>query len=80
MTAGPSTRSPPAMGMLPARHYVSDYTKFILDVLAKKPEVVADQKKGRAIFWDKTPRELAARDEMDEGRVPQKPYVYFNPL
>jgi hypothetical protein len=65
--------------MLPARHYVSEHTTFIRDVLAKKPALVADQAKGRAIFWDKAPRDLAARDEMDEGRVPQSPYVYFSP-
>lgn len=68
------------MGMLPARHYVSEHTQFINDVLAKKPEVVADQKKGRAIWWDKTPRDLANRSEMDEGLVPQSPYVYFDKL
>ena len=67
------------MGMLPARHYVSDHTKFIREVLAKKPELADEQKKGRAIWWDKTPRELADRGEMDEGRVPQSAYVYFGP-
>ena len=68
------------MGMLPSRHYVSEHTLFINDVLAKKPELVADQKKGRAIWWDKTPRDLASQSEMDEGRVPQSSYVYFSEL
>ena len=65
------------MGMLPSRHYVSEHTTFIRDVLAKKPELVAEQKKSRAIWWDKSPRELADRSEMDSGRVAQTPYVYF---
>jgi hypothetical protein len=65
------------MGMLPSRHYVSEHTQFIRDVIANKPEVVAEQKKGRAIWWDKTPRELSERGEMDEGKVPQGSYVYF---
>ena len=65
------------MGMLPSRHYVSEHTKFIRDVLEKKPEVVAEQKKGRAIWWDKTPRELDERREMDRGKVAQSSYVYF---
>ena len=65
------------MGMLPSRHYVSDHTKFIREVIEKKPEIAADQKKGRAIWWDKSPRELSDRDEMDEGRVAQTAYVYF---
>ena len=68
------------MGMLPARHYVSEHTTFIRDLLAKKPELVDDQRKGRAIWWDKTPRELAARDTMDEGKVPMQSYVYFGNL
>ena len=66
------------MGMLPSRHYVSEHTQFIRDVIANKPEVVAEQKKGRAIWWDKTPRELSERGEMDEGKVPQSSYVYFS--
>ena len=65
------------MGMLPARHYVSEHTKFIREVLAKKPELAADQRKGRAIWWDKSPRDLADESEREEGKVPQSPYVYF---
>ena len=67
------------MGMLPSRHYVSEHTQFIRDVLRKKPELVAEQKKSRAIWWDKSPRELADESKMDEGRVPQSAYVYFSP-
>jgi hypothetical protein len=67
------------MGMLPSRHYVSEHTQFIREVLARKPQAVAEQKKGRAIWWDKTPRELDERREMDEGKVPQSSYVYFSP-
>ncbi|MBS0321859.1 MAG: DUF3460 family protein [Proteobacteria bacterium] len=62
--------------MLPSRNYVSDHTKFIRDLIAKEPEIVDEQREGRAIWWDKTPRELAERRVMDQGRVPQKPYVY----
>jgi hypothetical protein len=62
--------------MLPARHYVSDHTKFIRDLLDKKPQLVEEQQKSRAIWWDKKPQDLAARRKMDEGRVPQTAYVY----
>ena len=75
--------SPPPwspMGMLPARHYESEHTRFIREVLEKKPEVLADQKRGRAIWWDKAPRDLADQSHMDEGRVAQSPYVYFSEL
>jgi hypothetical protein len=62
--------------MLPARHYVSDHTKWINDLLERDPRIVEDQAKGRAIWWDKAPRELAEREQMDTGSVPQKGYVY----
>ena len=64
------------MPMLPARHYVSDHTQFIRELLEKKPQLETEQAKGRAIWWDKTPRELDQRRTMDQGRVAQKGYVY----
>ena len=62
--------------MLPARHYVSDHTRFIDELLAKKPALVQAQQQGRALWWDKSPQDLALRREMDAGRVPQPAYVY----
>ena len=56
---------------LPSRHYVSEHTTFIRQLLARDPRLVEDQKKGRAIWWDKEPADLAERATMDEGRVPQ---------
>ncbi|MEO5765376.1 MAG: DUF3460 family protein [Casimicrobiaceae bacterium] len=64
------------MPLLPSRHYESDHTKFIRELLEKRPQVEEDRRRGRAIWWDKRPRELELRREMDEGNVPQKPYVY----
>ena len=64
------------MGMLPARHYESEHTKFVRELLAREPQLVEEQRKGRAIFWDKQPRDLADRSRMDEGRVAQRAYVY----
>ena len=62
--------------MLPSRHYESEITKFIRDLMQKKPELAQKQREARAIWWDKTPRELAEEHAMDQGRVPQSPYVY----
>ena len=62
--------------MLPSRHYVSEHTKFIRELLEQKPELVEKQREGRAIWWDKTPRALADEAQMDAGRVPQSGYVY----
>jgi hypothetical protein len=62
--------------MLPSRHYESDHTKFIRELMAKKPELALEQQRGRALWWDKQPQDLDERRRMDEGRVPQAPYVY----
>jgi hypothetical protein len=62
--------------MLPSRHYVSEHTRFIRELLEAKPEIREQQREGRAIWWDKTPRELAEEATLDKGRVPQSGYVY----
>jgi hypothetical protein len=72
----PQPRETDLAMMLPSRHYVSEHTRFIRELLQRRPELVEKQREGRAIWWDKTPRELAEEDSMDQGRVPQAPYVY----
>jgi len=62
--------------MLPSRHYVSDHTKFMRELLAQKPDLPEKQRESRAIWWDKRPDELTQERVMDEGRIPQWPYVY----
>lgn len=64
------------MPMLPSRHYVSDHTEFMRQLLEQKPDLPKQQQEGRQIWWDKTPEDLEARKRMDEGRVPQGAYVY----
>jgi hypothetical protein len=66
----------PNMPMLPSRHYVSDHTRFIRELIEKKPDLPGKQREGRALWWDKTPDALAQRQQMEEGRVPMSPYVY----
>jgi hypothetical protein len=66
------------MPLLPSRLYESDHTKFIRDLLDRKPQLDEDRRKGRAIWWDKRPADLAQRRVMDEGNVPQQGYVYQN--
>lgn len=65
------------MPMLPARHYVSEPTQFIRDLIQRKPQLIDEMRKGRAIFWDKRPADLALERTMDEGQIPQKPYEYY---
>jgi hypothetical protein len=64
------------MPMLPSRHYVSDHTRFIRELIEKKPDLPEKQREGRALWWDKTPDALMQTRQMDEGRVPMLPYVY----
>ena len=62
--------------MLPARHYVSDHTRFMRELLEKKPELAQQQQQGRAIWWDKRPGDLNLEREMDAARIAQRAYVY----
>ena len=62
--------------MLPSRHYVSEHTRFIRELLQKKPELRDKQREGRAIWWDKRPQALAEERTRDSARIPQSPYVY----
>ena len=66
------------MPMLPARHYKSEITEFISDLKERNPRIETEQKKSRAIWWDKTPAQLEQRREFDQGRVKQKAYVYYS--
>ena len=44
--------------------YESDLTKFMRDFLTDHPEEVESQRKGRAIWWDKTPEERSPAPSM----------------
>ena len=66
------------MPFLPARHYESEHTRFIRELLEKKPQLEEERRRGRAIWWDKRPNDLDDRRRMDEGKVPMKPYVYHD--
>ena len=55
--------------------YRSDVTQFIDQLKTQKPDLEAQQRAGRSIWWDKhLDREAIA--EWKDARVPQKPYVY----
>ncbi|OGA42327.1 MAG: hypothetical protein A3G28_02090 [Betaproteobacteria bacterium RIFCSPLOWO2_12_FULL_68_19] len=44
--------------------YESDLTKFMKEFLEQHPEEVESQKKGRAIWWDKSPEERSPHPSM----------------
>jgi len=55
--------------------YESEHTRFMRELFEKKPGLADEQKKGRAIWWD---RELDLDQEKRDAqsRVNQTPYVY----
>ena len=55
--------------------YESDHTRFMRELFEKKPELALEQRKGRALWWDK---ELDGDEQKRnaESRVNQTPYVY----
>jgi len=60
-----------------ATPYESDVTRMIRDLLQAKPHIVQEQKKGRALWWD---RKLDPDDQKRnlESNVKQQAYVYQN--
>ena len=62
------------MGRVESR-YESAHTQFMREMLEKNPEWVEDQRKGRAIWWDKKQeQEKLQRDA--QSREEHKPYPY----
>lgn len=55
--------------------YKSDVTQFIEQLKAAKPTLEEEQRRGRALLWDR-PIDREAQAEWREARVPQQPYVY----
>jgi hypothetical protein len=58
------------------KNYESDVTRFIRDLLANNPQIVEQQKKNRATWWDK-PQDLETMKDRAQSAVPQPSYVYF---
>ena len=55
--------------------YESDATRMIRELLAAKPQIVAEQRAGRSRWWDrKLDRDQQRRAQ--ESQVKQKGYVY----
>ena len=56
--------------------YESEHTKFIREWMEKNPAEVQEQKKGRALWWDKAPVPLEEMDAVAKAKVPPKAYYY----
>jgi hypothetical protein len=57
--------------------YQSDITQFLNQLKQQKPSLEAEQRKGRALLWDKQPIDLEERAEQKASRVEQTPYSYY---
>jgi hypothetical protein len=57
--------------------YVSEATRFLRDLINRKPDLERRQREARAIWWDK---QLDADEQrrFQQGNVPQQAYVYQN--
>jgi hypothetical protein len=55
--------------------YKSDVTQFIDQLKAARPTLEEEQKRGRALLWDRQV-DLEAVEQRRSARVPMQPYVY----
>jgi len=59
--------------------YTSDITNLIEGMKAKNPSLEDEQRRGRAIWWDRR-IDRTTQDAYDESRVRQQAYVYQSKL
>lgn len=57
--------------------YESEFTKFMREFKRQRPELEAEQRKSRAIWWDHK-QDLETQKREEESRVKQQAYVYQN--
>jgi hypothetical protein len=55
--------------------YESEITKFLNQLKQDRPQLVEEQRKGRALLWDK-PQDLDTTERNQESRIPMKAYPY----
>ena len=55
--------------------YRSEATEFIDQLKAAKPTLEAEQRKGRALLWDKK-LDRTTQQDIRQGTVAQQAYVY----
>jgi len=60
-----------------AKPYESDITRMIRTLLQEKPHIVQEQKKGRALWWDRKSDPDSQKRALESTVKPQA-YVYQN--
>ena len=56
--------------------YESEHTRFMREWLEKNPTELVEKEKGRALWWDKTPRDLTTQKIDIQAAVAPKAYYY----
>ncbi|MDP2822100.1 MAG: DUF3460 family protein [Sulfuritalea sp.] len=56
--------------------YESEHTRFMREWMEKHPEELQEQRKGRALWWDKPARTLETMKDNAAAEVPNKAYYY----
>jgi len=59
------------------KSYESEFTKFVRELKQQRPQLEAEQRKSRAIWWDHA-QDLDKLEREKESRVRQQAYVYQN--
>ncbi len=65
------------LGEFTARSYESEFTRFMLEFKRQRPQLEAEQRKSRAIWWDHK-QDLDTLERAQKSRVSQQAYVYQN--
>ncbi len=55
--------------------YESEHTRFMRELLEKKPQLAEEQRKGRALLWDRQVDE-EEQERFRQSRIKQSAYVY----
>jgi hypothetical protein len=58
--------------------YQSEFTQFLNELKAKKPDLEAGQQAGRALLWDKEPLSIEEQRRSKLAKLKQRAYVYLN--
>jgi hypothetical protein len=65
------------LGEFKPQSYESEFTRFVRELKQQRPQLEAEQRKSRAIWWDHK-QDLETQKRENESRVKQQAYVYQN--
>jgi hypothetical protein len=63
------------LGEFKPQSYESEFTRFMRELKQQRPQLEAEQRKSRAIWWDHK-QDLETLEREKQSRVKQQAYVY----